>query len=75
MTNDPEFLRLCTNPLCDRAVAANSLGERRAEYCCTACWEAHRGRYEIHEDGPLAHSNGCDMRWQERQGREVRYAR
>lgn len=71
---DPEFLRLCTNPACERVVPASFQGARQVEYCCPACAQAH-GTYEIHPDGPLAHSPGCDQRWSERRGREVRFGR
>lgn len=33
-----------------------------AEYCCVACEAAHKGSYEIHETGILAHSESCDGR-------------
>jgi hypothetical protein len=72
---DPEFLRPCTNPACERVVPTNPRGVRQTAFCCAACAQAHDGGYEIHEDGPLAHSAGCDERWAERQGREVRYLR
>lgn len=72
---DPEFLRPCKNPACERVVPANFLGQRQVEFCCTACSRATDGGYEVHEDGPLAHSAGCDQRWAERQGRSVPFAR
>lgn len=55
-----ERLVPCKNPLCERKTAG-------ALYCCSQCASAHEGRYEIHEDGPLAHSEGCNARWSERQ--------
>jgi hypothetical protein len=72
---DPEFLRYCTNPACERVVPASFLGARQVEYCCASCATAHEGGYEIHEDGPLAHGQGCDQRWAERRDREVRFGR
>jgi hypothetical protein len=72
---DPEFLRPCKNPLCDRVVPANFLGQRQVEFCCAACAQAFEGHYEIAEDGPLGHSTGCDERWQQRRDREVRFGR
>lgn len=39
---------------CDRMTAA--------DYCCPACELAHSGNYEIHETGPLAHSDLCNAR-------------
>jgi hypothetical protein len=43
----------CANPLCDRSSGP-------AAYCCEGCERAHRGRYEIHEGGPLGHAEWCD---------------
>lgn len=48
----------CENPLCDR--------QTTAMYCCHGCDQAHAGRYEIHEDGLLGHSAGCNERHAER---------
>jgi hypothetical protein len=31
----------------------------QSAYCCPSCARADRGRYEIHEDGPLGHSPEC----------------
>lgn len=45
----------CRNPLCERRVTV-------ALYCCAPCAMAHDGGYEIHETGPLAHSEGCNKR-------------
>lgn len=38
-----------------------------ALYCCPACETAHAGRFEIHESGPLSHSDTCDQRNTKRQ--------
>jgi hypothetical protein len=72
---DPEFLRPCLNPACERVVPASYLGARQVEHCCAACAQAHEDGYEVHEDGSLAHSTGCDERWEQRRDREVRFAR
>lgn len=72
---DPEFLRPCKNPLCERVVPADFLGRRQVEFCCSACARAEEDGFEIHEDGPLGHSTGCDERWEARRDREVRFAR
>ena len=72
---DPEFLRPCKNPACGRVVPANFLGQRQVEYCCSGCASADEGGYEVHPDGPLGHGAGCDERWAQRRGREVRFAR
>lgn len=47
--------RKCANPLCD-------FGSGSALYCCNGCALAHEGHYEIHEDGPLGHSERCHRR-------------
>lgn len=54
-----EQLKPCRNPLCARRVSS-------ALYCCAGCAMAHDGRYEIHEDGPLGHSETCNERHAER---------
>lgn len=46
----------CANPLCDRMVPEGTL------YCCGSCIYAHERNYEIHEDGVLAHADGCNER-------------
>lgn len=43
----------CANHLCDHT---SSLG---ALYCCAPCAQADAGKYEIHESGPLGHSDRC----------------
>ena len=53
-------LKPCDNPLCDRKTTAM--------YCCAPCDRAHAGRYEIHDDGPLGHSDVCTERHIERMG-------
>lgn len=50
---------------CDRVVRT------RGQYCCTACDMAAGNNsrnevYEIHESGPLGHSEGCNARHAER---------
>lgn len=47
-------LHRCGNPLCDRLTTA--------DHCCSPCASAREGHYEIHEAGPLAHSEGCNER-------------
>lgn len=51
-------LATCRNPLCDRRTTAL--------YCCGSCATAHEGKYEIHESGPLGHSDACNQRHAER---------
>jgi len=53
--------KLCDNPECGRIVGVGTL------YCCGPCATAHTDGYEIHEDGPLGHSDGCDQRQAERE--------
>lgn len=50
----------CGNPLCRRHTRVG------IRYCCPACGSAHEGRYEIHESGPLGHSETCNQRYAER---------
>lgn len=50
-----ENLQPCKNPECDRKTAG-------ADYCCGYCSQAHWDGYEIHESGPLSHSEGCNVR-------------
>ncbi len=47
----------CRNKLCERTTTAL--------YCCGRCVDASEGRYEIHEDGPLSHSDKCNERTNE----------
>jgi hypothetical protein len=61
MTMTEEFqLIKCLNDLCMRKVKAS------VAYCCHPCSRAHEGNYEIHEDGPLGHSEWCNEAMQER---------
>lgn len=54
-------LKKCDNWNCDR------LTSDRSAYCCGGCSMAQDGGYEIHDDGsPLAHSEWCDQRHEER---------
>lgn len=46
----------CKNPHCDRRAAHGFL------FCCPGCWQANRDGYEIHDDGPLAHTSQCNER-------------
>jgi hypothetical protein len=55
-TSVPNGLHACKNPVCERLVSLASL------YCCGGCAQAHEGKYEIHESGPLAHGAECDGR-------------
>lgn len=55
-------LKKCENPLCDRLTTA--------VYCCHQCDLAHERKYEIHENGPLAHSETCNTRADERKDLE-----
>lgn len=57
MSND---LHKCETPDCLRLVSPGSA------HCCTACTLAAAGKYEIHESGPLGHSQWCDERAAER---------
>ncbi len=50
-----EQLKPCMNPACERKTAG-------ADFCCGPCSQAYRDGYEIHESGPLAHSEGCNKR-------------
>lgn len=50
----------CVNPLCDRWVPQGIM------YCCGGCDKAHHGGYEIHETGPLGHSESCNANYNER---------
>lgn len=52
---DPEqtLYQPCANPLCDGLVRPS------VAYCCGSCAKAHDGHYEIHENGPLGHTPGC----------------
>lgn len=50
----------CENPLCDRYVPQG------IQYCCAGCAAAHVGKYEIHEDGPLGHTGGCNEKYAQR---------
>lgn len=52
----------CANPLCDRWVSPSVVNP----YCCGGCQEAHKGKYEIHEDGLLGHSQFCNEKVLER---------
>ncbi len=64
----------CANPNCDRWVSTSVANP----YCCggidpihAGCKTAHEGigeggTYEIHEDGPLGHSDFCNDRAKER---------
>lgn len=56
----------CTNKLCDRITTAM--------WCCGPCEQADSGGYEIHEDGPLGHTETCDQRHRER-GPSTEYQR
>lgn len=49
-------VKFCENPLCNRITPVGIL------YCCNGCSQAHSGKYEIHEDGPLGHSPQCNER-------------
>jgi hypothetical protein len=43
----------CANPVCMHQV------RNGVRYCCAACDLAHAGNYDIHDAGPLAHSQAC----------------
>lgn len=49
-------MRPCKNPLCLYWLIGS------AQYCCQTCWKADAGKYEIHEDGPLGHTELCARR-------------
>ena len=53
-------LKKCDNPECSRLV------RKGVEYCCAPCRQAREDGYEIHESGPLGHSEGCNRRHEER---------
>ena len=55
MFGDPEFKK-CNNPMCNRQTKTGT------HYCCAACAQANEDSYEIHPDGPLGHSLGCNER-------------
>lgn len=63
MTDPPETLRPCQNHLCERAVGGS------APHCCGPCSSADERHYEIHEAGPLGHTEPCSERWAERRPR------
>jgi hypothetical protein len=46
----------CANPLCEHHVRPG------LAYCCAPCAQADEGHYEIHESGPLAHTDECRKR-------------
>lgn len=77
MSNYDDFgrpLKTCDNPLCDRRTKQGIM------YCCGSCDAAHRGQYEIHESGPLAHSPSCNDRHEQRRNKPgpqspIRYPR
>jgi len=58
----------CINPDCDRWVSPSVADP----YCCGSCRTADQGignngqRFEIHEDGPLGHSDFCNSKVEER---------
>jgi hypothetical protein len=58
----------CMNPDCDRWISPSVADP----YCCGACRTADQGiggdgnRFEVHEDGPLGHSEFCNQRVEER---------
>jgi hypothetical protein len=60
-------LKRCDNPACDRLTTAM--------YCCSPCDYARQHGYEIHTEGVLAHSPGCDERHADRAARQVKAAR
>jgi hypothetical protein len=55
----PIFKR-CDGSACPRRV---SIG---LTYCCASCQMASQHHYEIHDDGPLGHSDLCNARHLER---------
>lgn len=55
-----EILKQCDNPECKRRTKFGIL------FCCSPCSAAYYGKYEIHEAGPLAHSEGCNRRHADR---------
>ena len=57
-TPDGRVLHHCDNPVCNRWTSAF--------YCCHMCGVAREGKYEIHEDGLLGHSECCNDRFAER---------
>lgn len=50
----------CANPLCDALVTPS------VAYCCYPCSVASEGRYEVHEEGLLGHTEECKARQLER---------
>jgi hypothetical protein len=59
----PDYLYTCQHPACARLTTA--------EFCCQSCRVAYERGYEIHEHGPLAHSERCDDRQASRTMPEV----
>jgi len=55
-------LKPCDNELCDRQTSSG------AAFCCAGCANAAQNHYEIHEDGILGHSEGCNERHWVRSG-------
>lgn len=53
-------LKKCDNGACRRQTS------RGSTYCCAPCDMADRYSYEVHENGPLAHTSGCNSRHDER---------
>lgn len=50
----------CSNPECERLVGVS------IQYCCGSCAFAHKQKFQIHEDGPLGHTESCNERHEER---------
>lgn len=51
----PEFNK-CTKPDCFRKV------KKGIAYCCNPCSYADEHKFEIHDSGPLAHTQDCNDR-------------
>jgi hypothetical protein len=58
LDDKPIRLKKCDTPDCDRLTTA--------DHCCGSCGLAHGGGYEVHESGPLGHSDLCNERQEKR---------
>lgn len=59
MTFTFEFKK-CTNKLCERRIKTS------VAFCCHPCSRAEEKGYEIHESGPLGHTQDCNERHKDR---------
>lgn len=60
MSGDTLQFNKCTKPDCFRKV------KQGIAFCCTPCSYAAEKKFEIHTEGPLAHTESCNQRDAER---------